>query len=139
LRAKELCPIHRRRDCCGRSEFTRYAKPKHELKFKIVRPGVKRYPDGREVCSLAEKRRIKNTLLREHPFCAVCDQRFDDYADVELGHKESKGAGGFRADDRKSNLCLLHYVANRDMGSRNLDEYMNDIQKAGKKFPCEVQ
>lgn len=85
---------------------------------------MRRYPDGREVCSPAELRRRKNLLLHLGAKCAVCKCAFTDYSEVELGHRESKGLGGAKRDDRMENLCLLHVEANRDMGSMSLDDYL---------------
>jgi hypothetical protein len=58
LKRNERCPLHHgRRDCCGRSEVHRYREPKHELKYRIVAPGVRQYPDGRVICSPAALKR----------------------------------------------------------------------------------
>jgi 5-methylcytosine-specific restriction endonuclease McrA len=128
LRAKEICPLHRRRDCCGRSEFNRYTQPRHELKYKVIRPGVKLYPDGREVCSPAElKRRKDYLLLAWNPHCVACGEAFTDYAAVELAHKKSKGMGGSRRRDNWDNLVLMCVGCNRDQGSMDLDEYLEKV------------
>ena len=140
LKTKELCPLHRRRDCCGRAEFVRYAQVKkqgHGI-WQPVSSGLWRAPDGREKASKAVLRRRKDAFLRQGVPCAACGVNFIDYRDVELAHRIQCGAGGFKRDDSVGNLTLLHVSTNRDQGSRNLDEYMDSIRKAGKKFPCEM-
>jgi hypothetical protein len=120
LRKNELCMLHKRRDCCGRAESVRYKKPQN----RSIN-GVTKYPDGREKCSLAVLRARKNILLnRPHPVCAACGEEFTDYRDVELAHKESKGLGGSKHDDRWPNLCLMHKSENREQGSRSLADYL---------------
>jgi hypothetical protein len=137
LRKGEICPIHRSKFCCrGGVTIESKRKSRH---YDMVAPGVRRYTDGREVCSDAELKRRKDYLLKASPFCCACEQRFDDYREVELAHVESKGTGSWKRDDRFSNLRLLHMSTNRDCGSLNLDEYMTAVRKAGRKFPCEMQ
>lgn len=136
LKTKEICPIHRRRDCCGRAEFHRYSQVQHELKYRIVR-GVKIFPDGREVCSKAELKHRKDALLRQDPRCAACGQAFRDYSEVELGHKRSKGMGSAKRDDRRENLFLLHVQVNNAQGSMDWDEYVKRLGENNEKFPCE--
>ena len=107
--------------------------------YEMVAPGVRRFPDGREVCSPAALKLRKDQKLRTNPRCIFCCQQFTDYREVDLCHVESKGMNGWRRDDRMMNLELGHRSSNIDCGSRSIGEYMNDIRKAGKKFPCEVQ
>ena len=130
LKAKEICPLHRRMDCCGRTSNSRPLKDrnKHGI-WQQIRPGLWRAPDGREKCSVSELRRRKNRLLNENPVCAACGKTFDDYRDVELSHKVSKGLGGSKHDDRIANLSLLHRNANRDQGSMDLDVYLREKWK----------
>lgn len=119
LRTAQLCPIHSRRDCCGRENLP--PKPK---KYETDNRGVRKFPDGRERCSPSELRRRKETLLRKDPVCAACGRNFDDYRDVELAHKVSKGQGGGKHDDSWENLCLMHSIENREQGSMSLEEYL---------------
>jgi hypothetical protein len=81
----------------------------------------------------------KDQLVRTGQACIFCGNGFSDYRDVDLCHVESKGMNGWRRDDSLKNLVLGHRISNMDCGSRSIREYMNDIRKAGKKFPCEVQ
>jgi len=131
LGRNQLCPLHKRRDCCGRAEFVRYPKPKN-----LSRNGVTTDPDGREKCTPAVLRARKNMLLnRPHPTCAACGEEFTDYRDVELAHKESKGNGGFKHDDRWPNLCLMHLAENREQGSRSLADYLQWRREKGLQVP----
>jgi 5-methylcytosine-specific restriction endonuclease McrA len=109
------CPLHGGYYCCGRERPA--ADP-------YVRHGVKKHDDGRETCTPAELRRRKNMLLKSDPVCAACGKVFDDYRDVELAHKESKGMNGWKTDDSWENLCLMHRDENREQGSRPLTEYL---------------
>lgn len=131
LKAKQLCPLHRRRDCCGRSEFVRYAQPQHEIKYRFVAPGVKLYPDGREVCSKAVLRRRKDSLIRTGQGCIACERPFTEYDEVELAHKESKGIGAVKRRDNWDNICLMHRDENREQGSRDLETYLADPNRIG--------
>ena len=123
LKTDELCPLHRRRDCCGRAEFCQ-PKQKRNGVWYPIRPGLWRANDGREKCSPAELRRRKNGMIQSHPFCEVCGQKFTDYDEIELGHRESMGMGGSRRNDAMPNLCLLHKSSNRAMGSMSVAEYI---------------
>ncbi len=135
LRAKELCPLHRRRDCCGRAEFQRYAQRKHASKgiWSPVGHGVMRAPDGREKCSPAALRRRKDELIRRDPTCIACGQQFSCYSEIELAHIESKGNGGFKRNDARNNLALMHADENREQGSRSLEDYLADPNRIGLK------
>jgi 5-methylcytosine-specific restriction endonuclease McrA len=103
-------------------------RSKHGI-WQFIRPGLWRAPDGREKCSASELRRRKNRLLNENPVCTACGRTFDDYRDVELSHKVSKGLGGSKHDDRILNLTLLHRNANRDQGSQDLETYLKEKWK----------
>lgn len=131
LRPKELCPLHRRRDCCGRAEFARYMqvkKPRHGI-WVPVRSGLWRAADGREKRSPRELRRLKDDYLRKGIPCAACGQGFSDYRDAELAHRHGKGSGGAFRDDSPKNTTLLHAAANRAQGSMALDVYLKDHWK----------
>ena len=129
LKPKEKCPLHGKVDCCGRSEMVRYAQPKHELKYRMVEPGVREYPDGRQVCSQSALKRRKDRLIMQSPICAACGETFADYGQIELAHRIGKGAGGHKHDSRFSNICLLHALANRMQGSLDLDIYLKEYWK----------
>jgi hypothetical protein len=118
LRANERCPIHGRYDCCGRqSRFSvRSGLPKPVQKIDDPH-----HPRGyREICSRAELRRRKHVLLSKDPTCWLCGEKFDDYSEVELEHREPKGMGGARRDDHRDNLALAHKQCNFEKGSKRI-------------------
>lgn len=117
-------PAHRgRTDCCGRSE--RPARgPVSQPKWKSAGPGIRLYPDGHIEMTPAALRRRKNWLLQQGAVCEACKEPFDDYREVELGHREPKGMNGWKRNDSGLNTCLLHKSANRDQGSMPLDLYL---------------
>lgn len=125
------CPIpaHRgRTDCCGRGERPergRMAAPK----WKYVGPGMRQYPDGHIERTPAAMRAHKEKLLGRGDTCVGCHQAFDDYREVELCHRESKGAGGWKRDDSDPNLVLGHKALNRDQGSMPMDVYLREKYK----------
>ena len=138
LRKTEVCPIHRRSDCCGRGGVNVVSK-RQSRQWELIAPGVRRYYDGREVRSKAALKLLKDQKLRTNPRCIFCLQPFTDYRDVDLCHIESCGMNGWRRNDSAMNTELGHRITNLDCGSRSIGEYMNDIRNAGKKFPCEAQ
>lgn len=128
LAAKALCPIHRRRDCCGRSEFVRYAQVKkitHGI-WENIGHGRARARDGsgRERLSKAAIKRRKDFLLRCGTLCAACGKKFDDYREVELAHIHGKGLGGAFRDDGDRNTTLMCAKANRIQGGMDLAAYL---------------
>lgn len=106
--------------------------------YEMVAPGVKRFPDGREVCSPAALKKRKDALLRQGEPCVFCSQPFSDYREVDLCHIRSKGMNGWRRDDSALNTTLGHHSSNIDCGSRSINEYMEAMRAAGKKFPCQI-
>jgi 5-methylcytosine-specific restriction endonuclease McrA len=131
LRSGERCPLHGRRDCCGRSGMRRYAQPKHSQKgiWIPVHPGLWRSADGREKCSPRELRKRKDQIIRKNPVCVACGEKFVDYYGIELSHREAKGMGGARRNDAWTNLVLMHAGANRQQGSVDLPIYLAQMWK----------
>lgn len=128
LKPGERCPIHRRRDCCGRAEVHVYERKKH-TKWEQVRPGVRRigdehadHPDGyRYKYSPAEMKKVVDKRIREqHGICAECHEPFTDYREVGPDHIKPKGMGGARADDRPENIRAVHHTCNSEKGSRRI-------------------
>jgi hypothetical protein len=119
LRKNERCPIHQTLHCCGRGR-----------KDEKVTVAVQVMPDGRVICSEAERHRRKLRLLAEHPFCAVCEvlnprnSLFTDFRRVHLGHRNSKGMNGSKHDDSWENLMLIHDYENIEMGSQSFEQYI---------------
>jgi hypothetical protein len=123
--------------CCGRGGVNIVSK-RQSRQYEMVAPGVKRYPDGREVLSPAALKARKDAMLRTNPHCVFCGQQFSDYREVDLCHVESKGMNGWRRNDSMRNLDVGHRLSNMECGSRNLYDYIDSVRKAGKKFPCEA-
>jgi hypothetical protein len=130
LKEKEVCPLHRRMDCCGRTSNSHPLKDrnKHGI-WQQIRPGLWRAPDGRERCSASLLKARKALLLKAWPFCHACKQKFEDYRDIELSHRTGKGMGGAFRNDAMDNLVLMHMAANRDQGSMDLDIYLREKWK----------
>jgi hypothetical protein len=128
LRMQEVCPLHRRRDCCGRTQSVRYPRPLRARNgiWTEVRFGLWRSEDGREKCSPQELRWRKNQLIRTSAFCVACGEKFRDYDEIELAHRQGKGIGGGKHNDAMTNLVLMHREENREQGSRSLDDYLAD-------------
>ena len=63
---------------------------------------------------------VEPIVLMKDPVCWICGERFDDYGEVELEHKEPKGIGGGRRDDHRDNLALAHKRSNREKGSKRI-------------------
>lgn len=132
LKVGQWCPLHRSKTCpCHPEPVVRERKPKIP-----TLNGVKRFPDGREVCSPAALKRRKDRLVRTDERCRACGQEFTEYDEIELAHEKSKGSGGFKRDDSWPNLYLMHKSGNREQGSRSLEQYLSDCLEKGVK-PCQ--
>ena len=126
LKAGKRCPIPEHkgsRICCGRGQTLERA-PIMRSKWSYVGPGIRKYPDGRIERTPAALTRHKEKLLRRGDTCVGCDEPFNDYREVELSHRKSKGFNGGKRDDSDANLCLAHKALNRDCGSMDLDLYL---------------
>lgn len=131
LNPYEVCPIHGRRDCCGREPSQR----RRLGKWEQVRAGVRRirdknadHPDGyRYKLSPAEMKKVVDKKLREqYGICAHCHCEFTDYSEVGPDHIKPKGMGGSRADDRPENIRVVHHKCNSEKGSRRIPEDETD-------------
>lgn len=114
LRKGERCPIHKSYFCCGRE------RAKRKQLESVIRVMDDTHPRGyREECSEAELRRRKDALIVKGEGCLYCSKPFEDYRQVELAHKQSKGMGGAKHDDHRDNLGLAHRWCNRANGSKS--------------------
>lgn len=127
LKHKELCPIHRRRDCCGRDVVVRY--PQSKSKWETVRPGVRRIRDEharhldgyRYKLSPGEMRKIVAKKVQEQfGWCSICHCMLEDMREVVPDHIEPRGMNGSWRDDRPENIGAAHSSCNMEKGSKRV-------------------
>jgi hypothetical protein len=94
------------------------------------REAVKLYPDGREVIdqTTAEgrreyERRILFMHHRDGGLCCLCG-RYVALGVATFEHKEGRGVGGGKRDDRAEKNGIAHFLGNRQKGSVGYGEYM---------------
>jgi hypothetical protein len=128
LKANQFCPLHRRRNCCGREDVPRFTLRKAG-KWEQVRVGVRRIKDEhsptgyRWKLSQSEKEKVILRKLQQNGgICGICQGAIEDMSDVVPDHIEPKGMGGGFADDGEngSNLQPAHSECNMDKGSRRI-------------------
>lgn len=128
LKQGQLCPLHRRRDCCGRSDFPRSFRKKAS-KWEQVRIGVTRirdeharHPDGyRYRLSKSEMDKVILRKVQEQGgLCSICGNELTDMNDVVPDHKEPRGMNGSWRDDRPENIGAAHSKCNLEKGSRRI-------------------
>lgn len=134
LKVNQPCPLHRNSRTCS-------CHPEPVVKFQRERKiqsfgGIKKMPDGREVCSPAIRRQRKDRMMELGLNCIACHKPFASYSDAELGHRNSKGMNGHKTDDSWGNIGLIHAWTNRDQGSMSLDDYLKKLAEKGVK-PCQ--
>ena len=126
LKPKEFCPIHRNFTCAchrmGKAPRTWVSK------WETVRPGVRRikdqfadHPDGyRYKLSSVAMRQLLLKKIREKNECCICLKPFETMDGIVPEHRNPKGMGGARRDDRESNIGPAHSECNMDKGSKRL-------------------
>lgn len=124
LKPKELCPIHRRRDCCGRAEFNRYPQKRHS-KWEQVSPGIRRIADANsdfgdgwryKYSAAVTKRVLAKRIEMQAGNCALCGLPMEDINDVDPDHRLPRGMNGGRRDDRL--IQAAHRKCNLEKGSK---------------------
>lgn len=87
---------------------------KQELPAGVLR----RYSDGREKCTTAERRRRMEEVWHENAgLCGIC--RFPVRLERAVpDHINPRGMGGGSMDDRKENLQPAHEICNNEKGSK---------------------
>jgi 5-methylcytosine-specific restriction endonuclease McrA len=124
LKRNELCPIHRRRECCGRTEFARIKK---SSKWEQVAPGIRRIADPHSDFGDGWRYRyspavVRRTVLKriemQGGYCALCQKPFTDVNDVVGDHKSPRGMDGSRRDDRM--IQAAHSKCNMEKGSQRI-------------------
>ena len=108
-------------------------KPKKEsLKFDLLmNGGVRKYPDGREVCQdnqagrVEYKRRVNVMLQRQNFKCCLCSDPINSY-NATFEHRCPRGMAGARRDDRiedENGLPMngaAHWQCNVEKGSKRI-------------------
>jgi hypothetical protein len=132
LRSREKCPLHGSYFCCGRSRPERSTFKsgvgKVNAKWQYMGRGVWRIPDEHHERGYREKRSaesmrqlLKEKIVEQSGCCGLCGQKFDDYRDTVLDHKEPKGMGGAWTDDHRDNLHAVHHLpCNFEKGSKRI-------------------
>jgi hypothetical protein len=109
--------------------MTAFPKPKDQKKVRkyLDDDGVYRYPDGREVCDLNSKkgrdeyiRRKRVAWENQKRICPLCMKSLN-WSDSTVDHKEPRGMGGARRDDRQEKIQAVHAVCNCEKGSRRIN------------------
>ena len=91
--------------------------------------GVWIYPNGREVLQHNDagrkilQERWKKAWRECNGICCLCGHAVHPFA-ATLEHKNSKGAGGGKHDDRQSNLGISPRAGNVAKGSLSLEQYL---------------
>lgn len=130
LKANQLCPVHGRRNCCGRNDGSGPAPTLSSTsvmrrKYESFEPGVSRIPDEhhprgyRERRSRSAMRRLLDKkITAQHRICPLCEKPMDDYREIAPDHIEPRGMGGSRRDDHPDNIQATHSLCNLEKGSR---------------------
>ncbi len=125
LRKDERCPIHGRRDCCGRKEEQR--TPEQTKGWTRIGPGVykiadEHHPRGYRI--RRSKAAMRNFLLiqvrRQKGLCFWCQKEFIDITEIVPDHREPRGAGGAWRDDHEDNIVAAHSSCNMEKGSKRI-------------------
>ncbi len=128
LKNGQLCPLHRRRNCCGRDDSPSVFRKKSG-KWETVRVGVRKIRDEhsptgyRWKLSQSEREKVILRKLRENGgTCGICGFAIEDISDVVPDHIEPKGMGGAFADDGENgaNLQPAHSKCNLEKGSKRM-------------------
>lgn len=126
LKIDQICPLHRRRDCCGR-ETTPYVTYKNNSKWERVRMGWRRirdehadHPDGyRYRLSKSEMDKVLLQKVKEqNGLCSIGGEPLLDMNDVTPDHILPRGMNGARRDDRPSNIGAACSFHNGEKGSK---------------------
>lgn len=129
LKLGQVCPLHRRRNCCGR-EADPPVRYRNNSKWETVRMGWRRikdehadHPDGyRYRLSKSEMQKVLDRkIVAQKGICALCHKPMDDYGNIAPDHIKPKGGGGARRDDRESNIqAVHHFPCNVEKGSKRI-------------------
>jgi hypothetical protein len=104
-----------------------FPKPKDSVRQK--KPAVIVYPDGREVCRNTDAGRREYSgrtgkmWIRDKGVCCLCGESVS-LMDMTFEHKQGRGMGGAKRDDRESMNGISHWAGNGAKGSKGYEKYM---------------
>ena len=112
---------------CPMIETSQFAFPKP----KDARPLRERlafiiHRDGREVCQTTsygrqEYKRRRNAMYdRDKGICCICGTKIYKKSEATFEHKQGRGMGGAKRDDRIENNGVAHLLCNTQKGSKVL-------------------
>lgn len=91
---------------------------------QIQRVTFRIFRDGREVCLNTNrgrneyKRRREAMYERDHGECCICGLLIRCKSEATFEHKNGRGMGGSRRDDRIENNGVAHWLCNTQKGSK---------------------
>lgn len=97
---------------------------------KKPKPIVKVLPDGREICSnsFAGKREYRKRrefmYYRDNKTCCLCGLEICCAEEATFEHKNGRGMGGSKRDDRVDFNGVAHLRCNQLKGSVSLETYL---------------
>ena len=93
---------------------------------QIERLTIRIHRDGREVCTktprgLREyKRRRELMYIRDKGMCCICGGWIQRLSEATFEHKDGRGMGGSRRDDRIEKNGVAHFWCNTRKGSQRV-------------------
>jgi hypothetical protein len=97
-------------------------KPPQSLRYELILDGaVRRYPDGREVCTESKAgrieyaRRVKVMLQAQGHRCCLCNRALA-LGNATFEHHRRRGMGSAFRDDRIENGGAAHWTCNVERG-----------------------
>ena len=80
------------------------------------------HPRGyRELRSNGEMRKLLDRkIVAQKGGCALCKEKFTDYADVVPDHISPRGISGVRRDSHPDNIQTVHWWCSGEMGSSGM-------------------
>lgn len=101
-------------------------KPIKKYKVDKNTEAVKVFRDGREVCRNNEAGRAeywhRKVAMwdRDRHLCCICNRIIVDVDEATFEHKDGRGMGGARRDDRIEKNGVAHLACNSQKGSRRM-------------------
>ena len=85
--------------------------------------------DGREICSMTlagreeYSKRTDDMYVRDKGICCLCGKPLEVY-EVTFEHKNGRGMGGGKRDDRIAGNGVAHWLGNSRKGSMSYEAYI---------------